>query len=509
MSIDLLLYNGNIHCIDDKHTEAGWMASKDGRIFDLGQGMGYKKYLDSAKEIRDLEGRTVFPGFYDNHFNLVFSGIFDYAVNLRHVETLEELFDAVRKKAYVTEQGETIMCVNFNENQIAEKRYPTRQELDRCAPENPVIINSSSYHACSVNSLMLRQLRIPYTLEGIEKGEDGSPNGILTKRASLFSRTGISANLSDEYREKVVSMVMENAIQHGVTTIVDFEGGYISHEKNARFVLQNKSKFPVDIKLFYQSTSLQKALDNDCRQVGGLFLDGSFTGRSAAISRPYADTGDCGSLFYTDEEINEYVLAAHKENLQLAAHCDGDRAVAQLLKSYELAQKTYYREDPRFRIEHCELISDESIKKAAELDVILSMQPAYESIWGGEGELYDNILGELSHKTNRFKPILDAGITLAFGSDHAVAPLDPLLGIHYAVNHPKAENRIDLESAIRAYTINGAYAVFEEKEKGSLEIGKKCDAVVLNDNPFDINPQNIKNLVALMTIKEGVILYER
>lgn len=509
MSIDLLLYNGNIQCLDKANTKVSWLAAKNGKIFDMGNGLSYKKYLDSANEIRNLDGRTVFPGFYDNHFNLVFSGIFDYAVDLRHIESLDELFEAIRKKVYNSKAGETIVCVNFNENQIEEKRYPTRKELDVYSPENPVVINSISYHACSVNSLMFRQLKIPHTLEGIEKDYDGSPNGILTKRASLFSRTGLSANLDDAYREKVVSLVTEQAIRHGITTIVDFEGGYISHEKNAKFVLQNKHKFPLDIKLFYQSSSLQKALDHDCHQVAGLFLDGSFTGRSAAISLPYTDTGDCGNLFYTDDEINEYVLAAHKKNLQLTAHCDGDRAVEQLLRAYELAQDIHYRKDPRFRIEHCELISDASIQKAAELNVILSMQPAFESIWGERGALYDTILGELSRKTNRFKAILDAGITMVFGSDHSVAPLDPLLGIHYAVNHPKEENRISLEDAIKAYTINGAFAVFEETEKGSLEIGKKCDVVVLNDNPFDINPQNIKNLVTLMTIKEGVILYER
>lgn len=507
MSVDLLIYNGIINCVDSKNTVATWLCSKDGVIIDIGNDSSYNKYLNDAKESIDLNGKFVLPGFYDNHINLVLAGISNYGVNLSKVTCLEELFCTIKDRSSSIFPGETIIGTNFIESNIKEHRFPTRRELDVCAPNNPVMINSNSYNSSSTNSLMLRRLELPYNLHGIDKDENNTFSGLLTFKANAYARKKLFSEMDDNLRKIAVCKVIEMAIKSGITTLVTFEGGFISHESHAKFILNNRFSFPIDVKMFYQSSNLKQALEHKSNMAGGLFLDGTITGRTAAISQPYIDKQTYGILNYNQDEVNEYVFNAHKLNMQLTAHCVGDRAIKQLLNAYDYAQNCYYREDPRFRIEHCEVLDDDLLKKAKELNVILSMQPGYEYYWGNEGGLYDSCLGSLSKKTNPFKKIVESGLIIAGGTDYDITPFSPMLGIHMAVNHPKKENRISVKEAIKMFTINGAYAVFEENIKGSLEVGKICDFIILEYNPFEICPNEIKDINIIATIKEGIILY--
>ncbi|UQZ90334.1 amidohydrolase [Deltaproteobacteria bacterium Smac51] len=504
-NIDLLLTNGRIYSMEEDCPVYSWLAIKDGLIIDAGN--GEPPEIINAAESIDLGGKCVLPGMYDNHVNLVLAGINSFSINLSHAESLAEVLDIISDKARNIFPGDLIRCVGYLESNLKERRYPTRQELDSCAPNNPVIVISVAHHCSAVNSLMLHRLALPYNLAGMEKGAGDVYSGYLTYQANVYARNKLFSQMDDRLRTEAVGRVVKMAIAAGLTNLVTFEGGYISHENHARYIIDHRSTFPIDIKLFYQSSDLEKARRYNLEHVGGMFLDGTFTGRSAAISANYLDAEGRGRLYFTQDDINSLVLQAHRAGFQLTGHCDGDRAVEQIIAAYEYAQSKYPREGLRHRIEHCELFNDDLIKRAKELNLILSMQPAYEHHWGGRDGMYQRSMGLLGMRTNPLRELLEAGLTIAGGSDYDITDINPWLGIHMAVNHPNRQSRITVAEAIKMYTIDGAYAVFEENVKGSLAPGKKGDLIILDKDPYETPSDSLKEVRVLTTIKEGNILY--
>ncbi len=397
-TMDLLIFNGKIRSMAEGGPIYDWLAIKDGVITDAGRGLPPEGL--GATETIDLAGRCALPGMYDNHVNLVVAGINSFSINLGKTACLDEALEIISEKTKSVFPGDLIRCVGFIESNVKERRFPTRQELDSCAPNNPVIVISVAQHCSSVNSLMLHRLALPYNLAGMGKGAGDVYSGYLTYQANVFARNKLFAQMDDRLRAEAVNRVVKLAIANGLTNLVTFEGGYISHENHARYIMENRSAFPVDIKMFYQSSDLERAKSHHLEQIGGMFLDGTFTGRSAAISADYLDAEGSGLLYFTQGDINSLVLHAHQAGFQLTGHCDGDRAVEQLIAAYEYAQSKHRRDGLRHRIEHCELFNPDLIRRARELDLVLSMQPAYEHHWGGEAGMYQRSMGVLGTRTN-------------------------------------------------------------------------------------------------------------
>lgn len=510
MKVDLLLYNGTILTIDDNNTVVNWIAAKDGKIIDLGCGSGYNQYINTTSEALDLMGKTVLPGFYDSHVNLVQTGLNLLSLNMSEVRCMDELFSMIRHKASQIPEGETIRGIGFDELKLIEKKMPTRYELDRCAPNNPVWISRVDYHTSIVNSLALHMLNLPFNLEGIVRDGRSLPNGQLTGRASALVRSYMLGRIPETEISKGVYKALTIAVENGITSINAVEGGFTFHDQLAEFMLENKNSFPIDITLFYQTVNVEKILSKGLKRIGGtIFLDGSFGSRTAALAEPYSDDGSkTGTLYFSQEELNSFVLEAHRNDLQIAVHAIGSRAIEQALTAYENAQSLYPRNDPRHRIEHFELPTDKHIKRARALGLVASVQPAYEYLWGGAGKMYETRLGEARRKhTNPFSKYIKAGLIVTGGSDSDLTPMNPLLGIYSAVNHPTDEYAISVQDAIKLFTINGAKAVFEEETKGSIEKGKTADMVILDANPFEVSLSKINEISVVATIKEGNIIF--
>ncbi len=509
--IDLLLYNGKIYTMDCKNTIVNWVIVKDGIIVETGCGEGYRQYIQEAVEAINLKDCVVFPGFFDNHVHLAQTGLNLKSLDLNHVENLNQLFEIISEVASKTGKGEIIRGIGFDEMKTPEKRLPNRRELDKCSPNNPVWINRVEYHVSSVNTMLLSMLNIPFNLEGILRDERGLPDGRLIGRANLFVRKYIIENIPNQVKKEAINKAIEHAICKGITSLNSMEGGNFFNESGMNCILENNSIFPIDVKLFYQTTDIRKAIEKGVRCIGGdLFLDGSFGSRTAALFNPYEDEIlTNGVLYYTQEEVDDFVLNAHEQGLQIALHAIGEIAIDQALKAYEKAQKYCFRKDCRHRIEHFELATDSQILRAGELNIIPSMQPAFEYMWGGPGKMYEARLGDRYKKTNRFKKLIQEGLCIAGGSDSDVTEMNPILGIHSAVNHPVKENRTDVLEAIKMFTCNGAYAGFEEESKGSIERGKKGDFVLLEQDPFIIQKEKLKDIKVTGTIKEGNILLIR
>ncbi|MCG8483590.1 MAG: amidohydrolase [Clostridia bacterium] len=506
--IDLLLHNGIIYTMNEQNSKCNWVVVKDGKIQDLGLKEGYKKYENNAIEIIDLKGRTVLPGFYDSHVHLMQTGLNLMSLDLNHIHCIDELLETLNDASKKIEKHEIIRGIGFDEMKTVEKRMPNRRELDRCCPNHPVWINRVEYHMSSVNTLLLSKLNLPFNLEGILRDEKGLPDGRLIGRANTYVRKYIFENTPGSSKKEAIYKAIDFAINKGVTTINALEGGSLYNDSSIQYILDNKNILPIDVKLFYQTTDVMKSIEEGLTCIGGdIFLDGSFGSRTAALKEPYSDGPLVkGILYYTQDELNEFILKAHENDLQISLHAIGERAIDQAIYGYEYAQKQQPKHT-RHRIEHFELATDEQIIKARELNLVVSMQPAYEYYWGGKGNMYEARIGDRYKRTNRFKKIIQEGICIAGGSDSDVTTMDPILGIHAAVNHPVQENSIDGIDAVKMFTVNSAYAVYEDSIKGSIEKDKKGDFVILEEDIFNCSDKTkIKDIRVFGTIKEGNIL---
>jgi predicted amidohydrolase YtcJ len=240
-----------------------------------------------------------------------------------------------------------------------------------------------------------------------------------------------------------------------------------------------------------------------------LLMDGSLGARTAALFEPYTDEPSTkGLLIMPPEVLNEKAITAHRYGNQLAIHAIGDYAIECVINSIQSAIKDKPRKDHRHRIEHCEILTANQIERVKELGIITAVQPNFVGEWAGPGSMYEQRLGEGRNRFNNpYRLMIDEGITIAFSSDSM--PFNPIYGIWSALNHGIKNARIKLTEAIKCYTLNGAYASFEEDIKGSVEPGKLADIAVIDCDLTEIKPEDINNAKVWMTIVNGKIRYHQ
>ncbi len=234
-------------------------------------------------------------------------------------------------------------------------------------------------------------------------------------------------------------------------------------------------------------------------RIGGCICsDGAFEAHTAALFEPYADEPDnYGALTYPQEQMDAFILEAHREGLQIAVHCESERSIEQVLWAMEKALRAFPREDHRHRIEHLELPTFNQIERMANAGIMASMQPAFIPAFVGQKDMamYAALLGKSRlARVHPYRTILDAGIPISGGSDSPVTPYDPLAGIQAAVNHPNSEQRVSVREGIEMFTATAAWSAFEEGEKGTLAPGKLADLVVLEKDPFQVPTDRIKDI---------------
>lgn len=465
---------------------------------------------EALDDVINLKGMTVLPGFFDSHLHLISTFLYEIAINFESATSVSDVLDIIAHYPKKYDQP-VILGKRLSEFNLKERRLPTRKELDRVAKDFPIIISSIEFHTVLMNSFAMNLFNIPFTTEGFEKDACNSFTGIIKNRGAFLALKKAYALLDEATHLKGSSKTFDRAIQRGVTTMVTVEGGPLFHTKHPEILLNNKEDFPIDVELLYSTTDLKKILKFGLPRVGGdLFLDGSFRSQNAAMFKPYKDsTNNIGTLFFTEKELVEFIGHAHDLDLQVAIHAVGPRAIDTLLNAYEVVLKNKPLVDHRHRIEHFELPLPEHIKRAKELNLVLAMHPTYEFFFREEGKMYDTRLDkDRSSMTNPFRAIIDAGIKIAGCSDSDIMPIDPLLGVHSAVNHPNNKSRITPYEALEMFTINGAYGIFKEHSKGSLAPGKIADFIVLDGNPLEIDPTKIKDIQVLSTFKSGRLIYK-
>lgn len=478
---------------------------------------------DSTQVIRVPEGQLITPGFIDSHTHFVEGGFRLSSVQLRDAATREEFVKRIADYASTVPAGTWIMGGDWD-NQNWGGELPERSWIDAVTPQHPVWINRLDGHMSLANSAALKAAGIADNVKEVPGGaierKKGKLTGVFKDNAmALIDRSVPPATAQQE--DRALDAAMNYVASKGVTSAHNMSGYWQAFER-----ARDERRM---ITRIYAGTSLGnwRALEEKIRtsgrgdswlRYGNLkeFVDGSLGSHTAAFFKPFADAPNDSGFFVTPpDQLYRGIKSADSAGLHLMVHAIGDKGIRTLLDIFERVEKENGPRDRRFRVEHLQHIDPADIPRLKTLGVIASMQP-YHAI--DDGRFAEKYLGyERCKTTYAFKSLLDAGAVVAFGSDWFVAPPTPLEGIYAAVTrrtlddkNPNGwvpEQKISVEQALRAYTMDAAYASFEENIKGSLEPGKLADFVLLDRDLTTIDPVEIRNAKVLRTVVGGKVVY--
>ncbi len=509
MRYDLIIENANIISMAQKQENCSWIAVKDGMIAEMGSG----RHEGNADKIIDAAGNTVLPGLTDCHVHVLNAGINLNGVDLQECSTIKEVLKVLQKRCTQEPGDGWVYGVNYVPQNIKEDRYPTRWELDEICGEHKVVIFAATLHGCAVNSKGKDIAQVPGHLPGVER-EGNKVSGVYSSDESSFLATAnILGSLSDNELWKFIEDCANHAAKKGVTTIHGLFGQFVRNDRDMDLILDRRDSLCIDIVPFYQTWEVQKAVDLNLPRVGGcLTLDGALFEYTMANFEPYVTAPELrGVLYHTDDEVYQVISKAHEAGLQCSMHAVGTRAIDQLIYTYRRVIMEQGEKDLRHRIEHFCLPTEQQIKMAKDLKLILSMQPGFTYLWDKkEGGEFEMILGrERADGWDPFNRIIDEGNIVCGGSDCPVTAIEPLTDIASCVNGNNPVRNISVTDALKMYTVNAAYAINEEKVNGSLEVGKKADITVIDKNPYEhADKESIYEMNVIYTIKEGQIIFE-
>ena len=542
---DLLLVNANVLTMEPARPRATSVAIAGGRILAVDPDRDGLR----AREVVDLAGATVLPGFHDAHNHMAWFGLTLTEADLRPAvaPTLDDLYAAVTRQAEGTAAGagtdqHWVVGAGYDQNKLGA--HPDRDGLDRAAPGRRVWLRHTSGHMCVVSSAVLADLGLADRARDVPGGkvvtdQDDRPTGLLQETAQE-----LVADLVRPYPVATLADAIDRAgtryLSEGITSVTEagIGGGWIGHtpvELAAYQTARDQGRLRVRVELMAVSDTLhalaahpddglELGLDlgirtgfgDDWLRVGAMkiFTDGSLIGKTAAMTGDYAGLpGDRGYLQADSDQLTGLIVAAHRSGWQVAAHAIGDWAIDLALDAYAEAQRRYPRPDTRHRIEHFAIVRPDQVTRAAELGVVPVPQGHFAT------ELGDGFLAAIGPDRTgwlyRQRSLLDAGLTLTGSSDRPVVAGAPLLGVHDMVNRRtgsgapfNAGEAITVEEALRAYTRGSAYASHAEQGRGTIAPGYLADLTVLAEDPAAVSPERIAGISVLATLVDGTGRYD-
>jgi len=532
--VDLLLTNGNIYTVTEKQPKAEAVAVKANRIVFVGSNEDAKRF--HAAKIVDLHGGTVVPGFTDSHCHIFGIGEREMQFNMEGINSLEDFLARVKERVDKTSPGKWIAGRGWIETFWTPPQFPTRQDLDKITPNNPVFLTRADGHASIANSAALEIARIdrntPDPFGGQILKKNGDPNGMLLDHAQDLVAKNIPKATQAE-REEALLRGIDREIKLGWCEIQNAG----SHKEDID-VIQNafragkiKSRFVnavygpgQDAQNFLSEGAAINAFDYHFTQrTIKVLFDGALGSRGAALLKPYSDAPETsGLLREKPEDLRPMFEEALRRGIQVETHALGDRANRLILDLYEQAFKAVPADErkirePRWRIEHAQIVDADDIPRFAKLGVIPSMQPSHaiSDLFFAPARLgMDRLVGAYA-----WQSFLKSGCIIAGGSDAPVERGEPMIEFYAAVArksikgksgegwHP--EQAVSRADALKMFTIWPAYAAFEEKDKGSIEVGKLADFTVLSRDIMKIPEAEILETQNEMTVIGGEIIYSR
>jgi predicted amidohydrolase YtcJ len=532
--VDVLLTNGNIYTVTEKQPKAEAVAVKANRIVFVGSNPDAKRF--HAARIVDLHGGTVVPGFTDSHCHIFGIGEREMQFNMEGINSLEDFLARVKERVDKTSPGKWIVGRGWIETFWKPPQFPTRQDLDKIAPNNPVFLTRADGHASIANSAALKiagiDRKTPDPFGGQILKKNGEPNGMLLDHAQELVAKNIPKATQAE-REEALLRGIDREIKLGWCEIQNAG----SHKEDID-VIQNafragkiKSRFinavygpGQDAQNYLREGATINAFDYHFTQrTIKVLFDGALGSRGAALLKPYSDAPETsGLLREKPEDLRPMFEEALRSGIQVETHALGDRANRLILDLYEQAFKAVPADqrkirEPRWRIEHAQIVDTDDIPRFAKLGVIPSMQPSHaiSDLFFAPARLgMDRLAGAYA-----WQSFLKNGCIIAGGSDAPVERGEPMIEFYAAIArksikgksgegwHP--EQAVSRADALKMFTIWPAYAAFEEKDKGSIEVGKLADFTVLSRDIMKIPEAEILETQNEMTVIGGEVIYSR
>jgi predicted amidohydrolase YtcJ len=524
--------HGKIYTNDPKHPWAEGMAVRDEKVLCIGTISQILLDCGGAEsnDVVQLKGRFVMPGFNDAHVHLGAAGRDQLTLVLNRTSSAAEVLTLVKAAADRHKPGEWILGSGLDQTRWADKKYPTRLDLDQVAPNNPVYLRHVSGHIAIVNSLALKHAEIntdtPDPRGGeIERFADGEATGILKESATEMVAQRIPDPPEAE-RRKGIEQVLDDLALHGVTSVQDFSAWEDfqvfmdlkqEHKLTVRITEWLPFSLPIDE---LQNMRAQGGTTDPWLRTGALkgYLDGALSTRTAALLAPYSDDpSNSGILIVDPEKLQALAIERDRLGFQLAFHAIGDKANRLALNTFESLLRVNPSRDRRDRIEHVSVVSPEDLERFGKLHVIASVQPAFAM---SDLPWMEQRLGPVrSEGAYAWNSLEKAGAMLAFSTDYDVEPINPFRGLYSCVTRETAEGapvggwipqeKLPLADCIRAYTSGSAYAEFMEGKKGELKVGEFADFVVISEDLTAIPPKDILKSEILRTVVGGKTVFQK
>ena len=528
--------NGNIYTGNGRAPHAEALVAKDGRITFVGSNADAKKFQSDMRVV-DLEGKTVVPGLTDSHCHIFGVGEREMNLNLEGAHTLEDFLAKVKERVAKTERGKWITGRGWIETFWQPPQFPTRSDLDQIAPDNPVFLTRADGHAAIANSAALKTAGVdkntasPFGGEILKDKQTGEPTGMLLDHAQELVAKNIPQSTEAEREESFLVGVKREIdlgwceIQNAGSELADIERmrhAFEAGKVKLRVYNAVYAPGPAATALLHDGMTLNGYEHRFTQRTLKVVFDGALGSRGAALLAPYADAPDtAGYLTQKESELQPIFEEALRQGIQVETHAIGDRANRIILDLYERAMKSVPPEkrkirEPRWRVEHAQILSAQDLPRFAKLGVIASMQPSHaiSDLFFAPSRLgKERLAGAYA-----WQSLLKSGAIVAGGSDAPVERGEPMIEFYAAVArksikgesqdgwHP--EQAVTREQALKMFTMSPAYAAFEEQDKGSIEVGKLADLTVLSKDIMKIPEPEILTTQCVMTVIGGEIAHE-
>lgn len=535
--MDKIFYNGTIKTLDPAIPKCQAIAVKDGVILRMGDNEDMLRLAGPETERIDLKGGFMLPGFCDTHMHLLHYSNVKKCLSFFHASSLSEILTMCRGAVSTArEKGSWVVGLGFNENNWDDKRLPTRADLDTVSTEVPIVIRRACFHMMIVNTKALELLgllgeRSDSTSHHIGFYDDGTPNGLIQEETQNLVQMCMGTPSIEEIKELIIEAA-NDAASKGIVQIHsdDFEafaGNQAELVIRAYSELANEGKLPIRIYqqcLLRDQATLETFLNNGHRtgETHGLYklgplkvlTDGSLGANTAVLRKPYKNAPHtCGIHIYEKEVLQKLFDTAHQNAMQIAVHCIGDGAIEQTLDCFENSMNTWPRENPRHGVVHVQITDEPLLERFRDLNVLAYIQPIFVR---GDMDIVDDCVGtELASTSYNWRRMVELGVHASGGSDCPVELFDILPNICCAVTRTNLagsapwypQNCVSVEEAVRMFTVEGAYASFEEDVRGTLTVGKLADMVLLDRDIYSIPEDEIKDVSVTMTVVNGNIVY--
>jgi predicted amidohydrolase YtcJ len=525
-SADLVVRDAQVWTGNAGQPWAQAIASQGDRIIAVGSNEDIDALIDDDSEVISVPGSMLVPGFIDTHVHFIAGGAGLASVQLRDAASPEEFADRIGTFAETVEPGDWIMYGVWD-HEMWGVELPRRDWIDDVTPDNPVWVFRLDGHMALANSKALELAGVDADTPDVAGGEivryeDGRPTGVLKDNAMALVEAAVPASSSSQLDQEAMA-AMQHFAARGITTVHDMAGWqsletYRRAHRRGEMLTRIYSVVPLRDWARMRDEVADNGTGDNWLRIGGLkgFMDGSLGSHTAAMLEPFTDApDDRGFLINELDDMREWITGADAAGLQVMVHAIGDSAIRDLLDIFLDVVEANGEKDRRFRMEHAQHIHPNDIERFAIQNIIAAMQP-YHAV--DDGRWAEKVIGaERAKTTYAFRSLLDAGAKVAFGSDWTVAPASPVEGIHAAVTRRTIDGanprgwvpgqKVSVEQALHAYTTVGAFASFDEDNRGMLKPGMLADFVLIDRDLTAVEPDTLRDARILRTVVGGKVVF--